>query len=120
MQAKGSRGWQVSIFPDEIQGRFDMDLHRELSASEMEVRNPLHTHLSVDQMHELTTRLTNIHFSKMAPYYIMRYGFYEGHTDHRADPVAIALVFGLKTPEEIEKAFPGILYETLTDHFTDK
>jgi len=53
----------------------------------------------------------------MLPYYIMRYGFYEGHTDYRSDPVAIAFIFGLKSLEEIEKSFPGSLYLTLTNHF---
>jgi len=54
----------------------------------------------------------------MAPYYIMRYGFYEGHTDYRADPIAIAFIFGMKSIEEIEKAFEGNLYIALTEHFT--
>jgi hypothetical protein len=47
----------------------------------------------------------------------MRYGFYEGHTAYRADPVVIACIFGLKSVEEIENAFPGMLYEVLTSHF---
>jgi len=52
------------------------------------------------------------------PYYIMRYGFYEGHTDYRADPVAISFIFGLKSLQEIEVAFEGILNKVLTEHFT--
>jgi len=54
----------------------------------------------------------------MLPYYIMRYGFYEGHTDYRADPIAIAFIFGMRSLEEIEAAFEGRLYEVLTQHFT--
>jgi hypothetical protein len=54
----------------------------------------------------------------MVPYYIMRYGFYEGHTDYRADPIAIAWIFGLRNIEQIEAAFDGGLYETLTQYFT--
>ena len=54
----------------------------------------------------------------MAPYYIMRYGFYEGHTAWRADPIAIAFVFGLRRLEDIEAVFPGDLYNVLTGHFT--
>jgi len=46
----------------------------------------------------------------MLPYYIMRYGFYEGHTDYRADPIAIAFIFGMRSLEEIEAAFEGRLY----------
>jgi hypothetical protein len=53
----------------------------------------------------------------MEPYYVMRYGFYEGHTDYRVDPIAIAFIFGLKRLEEIERAFPGELHKTLTSHF---
>ena len=48
----------------------------------------------------------------------MRYGFYEGHTDCRADPIAISFIFGLKSIEKIESAFQGRLYEALTEHFT--
>jgi len=62
--------------------------------------------------------LTFIHTGEMVPYYIMRYGFYEGHTDYRADPIAIAWLFGLKSLEELDEAFEGKLYEALTAHFT--
>ncbi|MCK4835997.1 MAG: hypothetical protein KAT17_05135, partial [Candidatus Aminicenantes bacterium] len=61
--------------------------------------------------------LCSIHFSEMAPYYIMRYGFYEGHTDYRADPIAIAFIFGLKSLKEIDNIFQGKLYTTLSNHF---
>jgi hypothetical protein len=54
----------------------------------------------------------------MQPQYIMRYGFYEGHTYWRTDPVSIAFIFGLKDLEEMEEAFPAKLYEMLTGHFT--
>jgi hypothetical protein len=56
----------------------------------------------------------------MVPYYIMRYGFYEGHTDYRTDPVAVSFIFGLKSLEEIESAFPGKIYEILMAHFTEE
>ena len=55
---------------------------------------------------------------EMLPYYVIRYGFYEGHTGYRGDPIAIAFIFGLRTVEEIEAAFPGRLLDTLTAHFT--
>jgi hypothetical protein len=54
----------------------------------------------------------------MVPFYIMRYGFYEGHVGYRADPIAISLIFGLKSLEEIEKTFEGNLHKALTEHFT--
>jgi len=53
----------------------------------------------------------------MAPYYIMRYGFYEGHTDYRADPIAIAWIFGLRNLEQIEAAFQGRLDVVMKHHF---
>jgi hypothetical protein len=56
----------------------------------------------------------------MVPFYIMRYGFYEGHTDYRADPIAISLIFGLRSLEKIELAFEGNLYKSLTEHFSRK
>jgi hypothetical protein len=73
--------------------------------------------LTPAQLEDLEERLSHIHFSEMAPYYIMQYGFYEGHTKWRADPIALAFVFGLRSLEEIEKAFPGTLDEVLTAHF---
>ncbi|MBT5426410.1 MAG: hypothetical protein HOK84_09455, partial [Bacteroidetes bacterium] len=36
-----------------------------------------------------------------APYYVQRYGFYEGHTSYRMDPRLIALTFGLITIDEL-------------------
>ena len=69
-------------------------------------------------MAELVKRLSHILTGEMEPYYVMRYGFYEGHTAYRVDPIAIAFIFGLKSLEEIEMAFPGRLYEALTTHFT--
>lgn len=63
-------------------------------------------------------KLKEIHYGEMVPYYIMRYSFYEGHTDYRNDPIAIASIFGLRSLVEIENAFPENIYETLTDHFT--
>jgi hypothetical protein len=34
----------------------------------------------------------------------------------KADPIAIAFVFGLRNLEEIEAAFEGKLFEALTQH----
>ena len=55
----------------------------------------------------------------MESYYVMRYGFYEGHTEWRVDPIVIARVFGLKTLSDIDAALEGKLYEALTEHFTE-
>jgi len=118
LQAEGGKGWQISIFQDEIKGRFNITVRRDLSLEEKSFLRDSYSHLSACQMTKLEDKLSGIHFSEMAPYYIMRYGFYEGHTDWRSDPIAIAFVFGLKSLEEIENAFQGNLYETLTSHFS--
>jgi len=54
----------------------------------------------------------------MTPFYIMRYGFYEGHTSYRADPIAIAVVFGLKSIKDIDVSLSNDLYNILNQHFT--
>lgn len=118
LKAEGGKGWQISIFQDEIKGRFNINVHSELSLEEQSFLQEKYSHLSARQLSELEDKLSNIHFSEMVPYYIMRYGFYEGHTDWRSDPIAIAFVFGLRSLEEIEKAFQGDLYKALTNHFT--
>jgi hypothetical protein len=117
LKAHGTKGWQISIFQDEIQGSFDISVRSDLSPQEKQFLSERYSHLSPDEMAELEEKLCNIGFGEMVPYYIMRYGFYEGHTDYRCDPVAIAFIFGLRSLEEIEKTFPGNLYETLTTHF---
>ncbi|MBC8278780.1 MAG: hypothetical protein H8E46_11155 [FCB group bacterium] len=114
----GSKGFQESIFNDEIKGSFQFDIRRDLTAEETAILDAKYSHLKEEQREELTKKLSSIHIGEMVPYYIMRYGFYEGHTDYRADPIAIAFIFGLRSLEEIESAFPGELYERLTKHYT--
>jgi hypothetical protein len=118
MRAEATKGWQVSIFQDEIQGKFDVDLCRKLSRKEEDLLKRCYPQLSVHQMTRLKEKLSTIHFSEMVPFYIMRYGFYEGHTDYRADPIAIAFIFGLRNLAELEKKFRGNLYTTLTNHYS--
>jgi len=50
--------------------------------------------------------LTHLQTGEMEPHYIQWYGFYEGHTAWRTDPIVIAFIFGLRSLEEIESAFP--------------
>ena len=116
-KGEGSRGWQESVFDDEILGMYQFEMWRELSPEERAFLKEKYPNLTEDQMAELIKKLTRIHTGEMVPYYIMRYGFYEGHTDYRADPIAIAFIFGIKSLEEIEAAFQGRLYEALTQHF---
>ena len=118
LKGQGTRGWQESLFDDEILGMYQFELWRKLTSEEKAFLSHRYAHLSDIQMAELVKRLTQIHTGEMVPYYIMRYGFYEGHTDYRADPLAIAWIFGLKDLEQIEAAFPGKLYHVLTQRFT--
>ena len=118
LRASGDKGWQISIFQDEIQGRFQFDVICRLSDQDSVNLNQKYAHLSPERRDEMIEKLTHIHFSEMVPYYIMRYGFYEGHTVYRSDPLAIAFIFGLRSLDEIETSFNGRLYETLTTHFT--
>ncbi len=76
--------------------------------------------LDADKMSEFVKKLPYIHTGEMVPYYIMHYGFYEGHTSYRADPIAIAFIFGLRSIEQMEEAFKGTFYETLTGHACKK
>jgi hypothetical protein len=112
-----TKGWQESIFEDEIFGGLHIRIRRDLDESETAFLAKKYAHLSPAQRSELEAKLTGFHTGEMEPYYIMRYGFYEGHTDYRVDPITIAFIFGLKSLEELEAAFAGRLYDVLTSHF---
>jgi hypothetical protein len=116
--AGSGHGWQESIFNDEILGMFQLEIWRELTDQEAKFLKEQYPQLTGKQFDELKRKLSYIHTGEMVPYYIRRYGFYEGHTGYRADPIAVALIFGLKSIEQIEQAFDGGLYRTLTEHFT--
>jgi hypothetical protein len=68
-------------------------------------------------MDALVRSLTRIRTGEIQPHYVMWYGFYEGRTPWRTDPIAIAFVFGLKTLEGIEAAFPGQLDRVMRARF---
>jgi len=110
-------GFQPSIFNDEITGAFDIGFYRDLDEQERRFLREEYPHLNEGQMAELVRKLSHISIGEMVPYYVMRYGFNEGHTGYRADPIAIASIFGLQTLQKIEAAFPGRLPETLSAHF---
>lgn len=116
----GAKGWQNSIFNDEILGYWQIEMWRDLDKEEKAFLSREYSNLSDEEMAQLLKKLSHIHTGEMAPYYIMRYGFYEGHTSYRADPIAIAFIFGLRSLDEIESAFKGKLYETLTNHFSEE
>lgn len=115
--ASGSKGWQISIFHDEVQGRYNIHIDRKLTPLEEKYIKEKYAHLNKDEMADLKYKLTHLDFSEMLPFYVMRYGFYEGHTQYRCDPIAIAFIFGLKSLEEIDNAVKGNLYNILTNHY---
>ncbi len=119
-KASGSKGWQVSIFFDEVQGRYNIHVDRKITDEENKYIEEKYSHLDAAERIGLIQKISNLDFSEMAPYYIMRYGFYEGHTEYRCDPVAISFIFGLKSLSEIDKAFKGELYSKLTGHFVSE
>ncbi|MBN2592557.1 MAG: HEAT repeat domain-containing protein [Sedimentisphaerales bacterium] len=118
VKAEGTKGWQESIFDDEIQGMFQIEIWREPDQNDKTFLRKKYPDLTEDQMAGLLKKLSHIFSGEMVPYYIMRYGFYEGHTEYRADPIAIAWIFGKRNLEQIEAAFPGRLDEVMTQHFT--
>jgi len=120
LRSQRTKGFQESIFNDEIKGAFDIELWRELDVGEREFLNAAYAHLGAAEREAMKGRLTRLRTGEMEPYYIMRYGFYEGHTEYRVDPIALAVTFGLKPLTEIEKALPAELDRALTNHFVAK
>ncbi len=118
LEASGSKGWQPSIFLDEIQGRYNIHIDRRFTPEEENYLMSKYSHLTSDEMLWLQHKLSVLDFGEMLPYYIMRYGFYEGHVDYRCDPLAISFIFGLLSLEEIDGSVGGKLYDALMDHFT--
>jgi hypothetical protein len=120
LEMHGSKGWQDSIFDDEIEGQYTLKIRRELESGEREFLKKKYSCLGQGRLSELIEDLSVIETGEMAFYYIRRYGFYEGHTDFRADPISVAFIFGLRSLEEIEKAFEKNLDEVLNEHFTEE
>ena len=116
----GGRGYQESIFNDSILGDYHLEMWRDLDEEEISIINSEYDLLSQEEIADLKNRLTHIHTGEMVPYYVVHYGFYEGHTEYRADPVSLSFIFGLKSLEEINKVFKGDLYGVFNRHFTDK
>lgn len=117
INTNGSRGWQESIFNDEILGSGHIDIWRELNTRELVFLKKNYAHLSQDQFGLLTRMISHIHTGEMVFFYINRYGFYEGHTEYRVDPVAVVLIFGLQSVETVHKICGGNLYRYFTTHF---
>ena len=90
--------------------------HPELAKPLFHVLNMMDMDLSLDRWN--MARLSFLNIGEMQPQYIMRYGFYEGHTFWRACPVAISYIFGFKSLEELDKIFKGDLFKIITTHHT--
>lgn len=118
VEAHDTKGGQESIFDDGLQGAFWIRIRRDVTSEEAGLLRRRYGHLSPERWAVLVERLSTIQTGEIQPHYVLWYGFYEGHTEWRVDPIAIAFVFGLRTLAEIEAAFPGRLDETLTAHFT--
>jgi len=113
VDAKDTKGGQLSIFNDGIEGAFHIKLSRKAQAQELALLAQNYNHLSEDEYERFKENLFTINMGEMEAQYIMRYGFYEGHTFWRTDPIAIALIFGLKTLQEVEETFKGELDKVL-------
>ncbi len=109
----GAKGWQNSIFNDNNLGYYWIKIWRELTDEETVFLKENYSQLSEEQFDVLKKNLSEINTGEMIPYYISRYGFYEGQTTWRADPVTISFVFGLKTLSEIERLLNNNLYSLL-------
>ena len=119
VEAEDTKGGQLSIFDDNIEGAFYIKIWRDINTQEMQFLKSKYKHLNREQFDKLTDLLSSMNTGEMEPQYIMRYGFYEGHTYWRTDPISISFIFSIRTLAEIEKVFKGELYEILTNHFTE-
>lgn len=115
---QGSRGWQESIFNDEILGTGHIEIWRELTREESAFLKQEYSQLTEKQFNQLQKKLSRFHTSEMVFFYISRYGFYEGHNEYRPDPISVALIFGLTTIEKVHRLCGKNLYHYFTTHFT--
>ncbi len=117
LETGSSRGFQESLFDDEIIGNSRIWIERDLADEELAFLRKTYPLLAPADTDKLIERLTRIHTGEMVAYYIQRYGFYEGHTEYRADPVALAWIFGLRSLQQIEEALPGQLPRVLLEEW---
>lgn len=113
IESGGAKGWQTSIFNDGNLGYYWIKLYRDFTGEEIVYLKKIYSNLTEVEFQNLTKNLSEINTGEMVPFYIMRYGFYEGHTAWRADPVAISFIFGLKSLSEIDKLLNKNLYNLL-------
>jgi len=118
--AYDTKGGQKSIFNDDLGGAFHIKLWRDLSESELKYLKRQYNQLSENEFTKMIEQLTIINIGELQPQYIMRYGFYEGHTDWRAEPIALVFIFGMLSLEDIDSRLEHQLYEKLTTKYYAK
>jgi hypothetical protein len=118
VEAEDTKGGQKSIFDDHMEGAFYIKLWRELDKDELQYLKDRYGSLPEDEFNDFKNRLSRINTGEMQPQYIMRYGFYEGHTFWRTDPIALSFIFGLRSLEELDRLFENNLPTVLTQHYT--
>lgn len=116
IEAFDTKGGQKSIFNDDIEGAFHIRIWHELEEKEMAFIKDHYGHLSNEAIEVFIRRLTCMNIGEMQPQYIMRYGFYEGHTFWRTDPVALSFIFGFMKLSELHQLFAGQLDKKLMSH----
>jgi len=119
VEAGDTKGGQESIFDDNIEGVFYIKLWREFDTNEINYLKQHYGYLSKDEFSDFISKLSVINTGEMEPQYIMRYGFYEGHTFWRTDPIAISFIFSLKSLPEIDRLFEGNLHKIISEHYTE-
>jgi predicted lipase len=117
LKIRCTKSFQNSIFFDNLQCTYDMEIGRTLTRDEEVYIDKTYSKFSESEQMEIKKKLSEIRVGEIIPYYIQRYGFYEGHTMWRADPLAIAFIFGIKSLKELEMTFPGKLNEILFQHY---
>ena len=117
LEVSFSRGGQKSVFQDGLDGAWTIRIRRELGEKERVFLDAAYGRLDAARRARMIDSLTEMLTGEMEPFYIYRYGFYEGHTAWRTDPIAIAFMFGLRSIEQIEAAFGGQLDQVLMRHF---
>jgi len=118
VHVEDTKGGQKSIFNDSIEGGFYIKIWCEFSEEETEYLKKKYGHLEQDALKEFKTSLSTMNIGEIQPQYIMRYGFYEGHTFWRACHIAISFIFGIKSLEELDETFDGGLNEVIANHYT--
>jgi hypothetical protein len=114
IQAFNRKEAQLSVFDDGIKAFYNIKLWREFSDEELIFLKQNYSSLNTFQFNELKAKLSYINISEMQAQYIMRYGFYGGHTIWRADPLAISFIFGLKSLVELHHASGNDLFKVVS------